>query len=182
MSTSTSTLDRTSTSSKPASNQSGGCMDMPPPVKEHAWLRRFEGDWTTEGEIHMHPGQPPMQVTGTDRCRMIGGFWLVCEGRGDQMNFESRLTLGYDEKIRKYVGTWIDSMTSYLWHYVGTVDAAGRILVLEAEGPSPEDPTKKAKFRDVTEFKSDNHRVFTASRLTADGNWVTFLTINYRRK
>lgn len=157
-------------------------MDMPPPVKEHAWLRRFEGDWTTEGEINMNPSQPPMKVTGSDRARMIGGFWLVCEGRGDQMNFESRLTLGYDEKEKKYVGTWIDSMSGYLWRYEGAVDPSGRILALDTEGPHPEDPEKTAKFREVTEFKSDDHRVYTSSRLNPDGKWSTMLTIHFRRR
>jgi hypothetical protein len=182
MSTNTSTLERQNTPPKPASNEAGFCMNMPPPAKEHAWLRRFEGDWDTEGEIVMGPNQPPMKVTGSDRARTIGGFWLVCEGRGEQMNFESRLTLGFDEKKKKYVGTWVDSMSSHLWSYEGTLDPSGRILSLETEGPQPDDPAKTAKFREVTEFKSDDHRVFTSSRLNPDGQWATMLTIHFRRR
>lgn len=157
-------------------------MDMPPPAKEHAWLRRFEGDWDSEGEIIMGPNQPPMKIKGFDRARMVGGFWLVSEGRGEQMNFESRLSLGYDEKNKKYVGTWIDSMSSHLWHYEGTLDATGRILTLETEGPQPGDPTKNVPFREVTEFKSDDHRVFTSALLKPDGKWATLLTIHFRRR
>jgi hypothetical protein len=182
MSTNTSTIERKTTAPKPASNEAGPPMEMPPPAKEHAWLRRFEGDWNSEGEIVMDPSQPPMKISGFDRARMIGGFWVVSDGRGDQMNFESRLTLGYDEKKKKYVGTWIDSMSSHLWRYEGTVDPAGRILTLETEGPSPENPTKNVKFREVTEFKSDDHRVFTSSKLNPDGKWTTILTIHFRRK
>lgn len=182
MSTNTSTLERKTNAPQPASNEAASGMGMPPPAKEHAWLRRFEGDWTSEGEIAMEPGLPPMKVTGSDRARMIGGFWVVSEGRGDQMNFESRLTLGYDEKKKKYVGTWVDSMSSYMWRYEGTVDSSGRILTLETVGPQPGDPTKTAQFRDVTEFKSDDHRLFTSSKLNPDGKWTTMVTIHYRRR
>jgi hypothetical protein len=182
MSTTTSTIDRKTTAPQTASNESGCCMGMSPPVKQHAWLHRFEGDWDSEGEIVMDPSQPPMKITGFDRARMIGGFWVVSEGRGNEMNFESRLTLGYDEKKQKYVGTWVDSMSSHLWHYEGTVDAAGRILTLETEGPQPDVPGKNVPFREVTEFKSDDHRVFTSSRLNADGKWATLVTIHFRRR
>ena len=157
-------------------------MNMPPPVKEHTWLRRFEGDWDSEGEIVIGPNQPPIKVKGFDRARMIGGFWLVCEGRGEGMDYESRLTLGYDEQKQKYVGTWVDSMTSFLWRYEGTVDATGRILTLETEGPQPDVPGKNVPFREVTEFKTDDHRVFTSLRLNADGQWLTLVTIHYRRR
>jgi hypothetical protein len=182
MSTNTSAIERKASAPKPAANENTPCMDMPPPAKEHGWLRRFEGDWDTEGEIQMDPNQPPMKVKGSDRSRMIGGFWLVSEGRGNEMNFESRLTLGYDEKKKKYVGTWVDSMSSYLWRYEGTVDPSGRILTLETEGPIPPDFTKTVKYREVTEFKSDDHRVFTSARVGPDGKWMTLVTIHSRRR
>lgn len=73
-------------------------------------------------------------------------------------------------------------MSSYLWHYEGTVDATGRILTLETEGPQPDAPGKNVAFREVTEFKSNDYRVFTSSRQTADGQWTTMLTIHYRRR
>jgi len=168
---------RSSTAATPC-----GAADLSPPLPEHAWLEQFAGDWDLEIEISMVPGQPPMKSKGLERGRMVGGFWLVSEARNLEMPFTCQLTLGYEPKKKKYVGAWIDSMSSYLWHYEGVVDATGRKLTLETEGPFPPVPGSVSKFREVTEFKSDDHRVFTSSRLGEDGNWSTHLTIDFRRK
>jgi hypothetical protein len=156
---------------------------MPPPVKEHQWLQQFVGDWDSEAEIVMEPGKPPMKMKSKDVARMVGGFWVVIEGKGEAMGapFHSYLTLGYDSDKKKYVGTWIDSMTSILWKYEGTVDAAGKTLTLETEGPCHLNPGKLSKFREITEFKSNDHRVFTSNVLGADGKWTTLITVNSRR-
>lgn len=172
-------------SSRPDSTPPTTCADMPdmPPQKEHAWLQQLTGDWETEIEMCGAPDQPAMKTKGTDQVRMIGGFWLVSEGRNDAFPYVCRLTLGYDPLKQKYVGTWIDSMSSYLWHYEGVVDAIGRRLTLETEGPFPPMPNAPmTKFREVTEIKSKDHRVFTSARLAEDGQWVTCVRINFRRK
>jgi len=69
-----------------------------------------------------------------------------------------------------------------LWIYEGSLDAAGRILTLETEGPNCMAPGKTARCRDVVEIKSKDQRVFTSSILGDDGKWVTFMTAQYHRK
>jgi hypothetical protein len=160
--------------------------EMPPPAKEHAWLQQFVGDWETDVEINMEPGKPPVKGKGVESDRMLGGFWLVAEGSGTMEGMPgtmtSLLTLGYDPEQKAYVGTWIDSMTSYLWKYNGSVDPSGKKLTLECEGPCPMKPGKLSKFREVTEFKSKDHRVFTSSMLGDDGKWASMVTVHYHRK
>ena len=39
-----------------------------------------------------------------------------------------------------------------------------------------------AKYKDVYEFKSDDHRVLTSRMLGDDGQWDTFMTAEYHRK
>ncbi|HEX8295971.1 MAG TPA: DUF1579 domain-containing protein [Chthoniobacteraceae bacterium] len=158
--------------------------EMPVPAKEHAWLERFVGEWETSAEICCNPAEPPMLCAGTETAAMLGGFWLVARGSSEmgKMPFESVLTLGYDPKRGKYVGTWIDSMTSHLWQYEGTVNAAGNILTLDTEAEFPGAPGKLSRFKEVTEFKSDDHRIFTSSIEGENGEWRTTVTVNYRRK
>ena len=157
--------------------------EMPKPQKEHEWLQQLSGEWDTETEIMVAPGAPPAKSKGTESNRMIGGFWALSEHKGEFMGnaFSGILTLGYDPEKKKYVGTWIDSVTSVLWQYQGTVDATGKILTLEAEGPDPEQAGKRAKFKETIEIKDKDHKVFTSS-MEKDGKWLTFMTAQYQRK
>src|ERR671919_341664 len=155
------------------------------PQKEHQWLQRFVGEWTFEGEATMEPGQPPSKFTGTESVRSLGGLWFLAEGQGEMPGCgpaTMMLTLGYDSQKKRYVGTWIGSMMTHLWVYDGELDADERVLTLNAEGPSMASEGKMTQYKDVIEFKSDDHRVLTSHMLRDDGNWQQFMIANYRRK
>ena len=154
------------------------------PQKEHQWLQRLVGEWTLEGEA-MEPGQPPAKYTGTESVRSLGGLWILAEGQGEIPDVGAAtwiMTLGYDPQKKRYVGTWIGSMMTHLWVYNGELDPDGRVLTLDAEGPNMSAEGKMAKYRDVIEFKSDDHRVLTAWVLGDDGEWREFMTTHYRRR
>ena len=155
------------------------------PQKEHQWLQRFIGEWTFEGEAMMEPGQPPAKFTGTESVRSLGDLWFLAEGQGEMPGggaATTLLTLGYDSQKQRYVGTWIGSMMTHLWVCEGELDADERVLTLNAEGPSMASEGKMTQYKDVIEFKSDDHRVLTSHMLSDDGNWQQFMTANYRRK
>jgi uncharacterized protein DUF1579 len=157
---------------------------LPAPEKEHLWLQQCVGEWESEAEVMMEPGKPPVKCKGTEKTRSLGGFWVVGEGESEMMgmSFKNVMTLGYDAQKKKYVGTWVDSMTSHMWHYEGTVDASGKILTLNSEGPCPCNPGQVVKVREVVEFKNKDHRVFTSSMQGPDGKWNTVVTVNSWRK
>jgi hypothetical protein len=156
---------------------------LPGPAKEHEWLQQLVGEWDSESEMIMEPGAPPQKSKGTESVRAIGGFWVMAENKGDVLGtpVTGILTLGYDAQKQKYVGTWVDSMTGYLWTYEGTLDEAGKVLTLETEGPNFTG-AGTARFKDVIEVKSKDHKVLTSSMQGEDGEWVTFMTAQYRRK
>lgn len=156
---------------------------FPAPEKEHEWLSQFVGEWESNSEATMGPGQPAIKLKGTMQSRKLGGFWVVSELQGDMMGtpMDAIQTIGYDPKSKKYVGTWVDSMMNHMWKYEGTVDSTGKILTLEAKGPNFMVEGKETRFRDAYEFKSADHIVATSSMLGEDGKWVTFMTGNVRR-
>jgi len=155
-----------------------------PRVDEHAWLQQLVGEWTMKSETTMGPGQDPIHMESTESVRSIGGLWVIAEGKAtfNGMSFTSLLTLGYDPEQKAYVGTWIDTLQTHLWTYRGELDAAKRVLSLSAEGPSFDDPSKLAKYRDAIELVSADHKVLTSSVMNDDGTWTTFLRADYRRK
>ena len=156
----------------------------PKPQKEHEWLKQLEGEWVTECEASMAPGQPPVKCQGTEVVRSLGGFWTLGEMKADFMGtpFTGLMTLGYDTKSKKYFGSWVCSMDGHLWKYEGTVDASGKVLTLNTEGPDMSAPGKLAKMKDVIEIKDKDHRVLTSSMQGPDGKWVQFMTMHARRK
>jgi hypothetical protein len=92
------------------------------------------------------------------------------------------MTLGYDPEKGRFVGTWVGSMMPVLWVYDGGLDEAGKVLTLEADGPSMAGDGKTAKYRDVIEIVDDDHRLFRAQVLGDDGRWHQFMTARYWRK
>jgi len=158
--------------------------EMPKPTKEHEALDQFAGEWTATAETVAAPGQEPLKCEGTESAKLVGGFWLVSHGEASMMGMpvKSVLTIGYTPATKKYVGTFICSVDSTHWTYTGTMDDSGKKLTLETEGPSPLDPSKKAKFREVLELHDKDHKTFTSFLQTDDGNWMKIVTVDYRRK
>lgn len=157
--------------------------DFPSPEKEHQWLEQFVGKWEATSECSMGPDQPPIKSEGSMSSRMLGGFWVISEVSyetpGSTMN--AIQTIGYDPAKKKYVGTWVDSATSHMWNYEGTVDESGKVLALDAEGPNFMADGKMTTFRDAYEFESPDLIISTSSILMDDGKWVTFMTGEMRR-
>lgn len=155
------------------------------PQKEHQWLQKLVGEWTYEIEAMMEPDQPPVKSMGTETVRSLGGLWILAEGQGEMGGCGSAttlMTLGYDPQKQRYVGTWIGSMMTYLWIYDGELDASETALTLNSDGPVMTGEEKLGKYKDVIEFKSDDHRVLTSHMLRDDGQWQQFMTAHYRRK
>ncbi len=157
---------------------------MPTPTKEHEWLKQFVGEWDTDMEAVMAPGQPPIKCKGNMSSKALGGFWVLNELTGDFMGTKTLgiQTIGYDPTTKKYIGSYVDSMTDHMWKYSGTVDTTGKHLTLEADGPSFTDPKKTCKFKDAYEFKSKDHIVATSTMLDDDGKWTVIMSGNIKRK
>ena len=155
------------------------------PQQEHHWLQKLVGEWTFETEATMEPGKPPEKFKGAESVRSIGSLWMVCDAGGEMPGggtATTMMTLGYDPARKRFVGTFIGSMMTHMWIYDGELDEPGKILTLDAEGPSFAGDGKMLKYQDIIEFINDDHRTLSSQMLGADGKWVRFMTANYWRK
>ncbi len=155
------------------------------PGPQHRWLQRLVGSWTCEGEATMQPGEPPTTWSSSETVRSVGGLWFLAEGQGEMPGGGTAvtvMTLGYDPARSRYVGSFLGSMMTHLWVYEGELDAGGQRLTLDTEGPGMAPGSGQSKYRDVIEFKSDDHRTLTSYQQQADGEWTVVMTAHYRRQ
>jgi hypothetical protein len=107
------------------------------------------------------------------------------EGSGagpDGSTMTSIMTLGYDPQTKRFVGTFIASMMTHLWIYNGTLNANGKVLTLDTEGPDFSGGSNLVKYQDIIEFVSDDHRILKSQLVGPDGKWMQFMTAHYRRQ
>lgn len=155
-----------------------------PPQKEHEWLQKLCGEWSSEATCAMGPDQPEQVMKGSESIKPLGKLWILCEGKGEMPgggDAHMRLTLGYDPVKKKFVGSWVGSMMTNMWVYEGELDPSGKVLTLNTEGPSMCGGGDMVEYRETIEVKSNDHRVFSSSMKGPDGKWATFMTCHYRR-
>jgi hypothetical protein len=155
------------------------------PQQQHQWLQKLVGDWTAEMECVMQPGEPPVKNTGTESVRSLGGLWTLGEGKGETPDGSpaiSLMTLGYDPQKERFVGSFVASMMTHMWIYEGTLDASGKVLTLDTEGPVMSGDGGMARYQDIIAFIDDDHRTLTSRVRGEDGRWTQFMTAHYRRR
>ena len=127
------------------------------PGAPHKRLAKLAGTWTTRTKAWMEAHKPPMEGTGVCEQKMIlDGRYLQQEYTGEMMG--SPLTginvLGYDNHSKKYVSTWIDSMSTGIYYFEGTASADGKTITQEC---SYDDPIRgPMEWRSVTRIVNDD--------------------------
>lgn len=154
----------------------------PKPGPEHEVLKTDVGTWDATVESFMSGGPAPMISKGTETNALVGGLWLVTDFKADLMGmpFVGHGVTGYDAHKKKYVGTWVDTMSSGLGLTEATWDAATKTMTGTMEAPDPAGQVQKMK--SVVTYKDPDTRIFTMSGAGPDGKDVTFLKITYLRK
>jgi hypothetical protein len=157
----------------------------PKPTKEHEWLQQLVGEWTWESDTSPEPGKPEEKHRGSESVRSLDGIWVIADGKSempDGATSATVMTLGYDPRIERYVGTFVAAMMTEMWVYEGTLDASKNELVLDTEGPSFSDTNKRAKYKDTIRVEDADHRVLSSVYQDENGKWNQFMLSRYTRK
>lgn len=152
------------------------------PQAEHLWLQQLVGQWTFEHQCEMPDGSRSTSP-GKMTCRSLGDLWLIAESSGQSepgSDWSAIMTLGFDPAKGHFVGTFVGSMMTNLWQYAGTLDAGGKILPLETEGPKM-DGSGLGKFRDTIEIIDQDTWMMYSDLLTDDGSWFRFMQSKHVR-
>jgi hypothetical protein len=153
---------------------------MPKPGPEHEILNKDVGTWDATVEMLMPPG-PPSKGTEVNTLGP-GGLWLISDFKSEMMGapFQGHGVSGWDPAKKKYVGTWVDSMSTGVFTIEGTYDAASRSMTSMMSGPGEDGQPMTMKA--VTQMKDDDTRVFTMHMKGPDGKEAPTMRITYKRR
>lgn len=152
--------------------------------QQYQFLTRFVGQWKSKAKTGEFPGQAAVEGTGTMSSQMLGQHWVVSEIKAEMMGapIEALQTIGFDAAKEKFVGSWIDSTSGFVWRYEGVLDEAGQVLTLEAMGPNFSAPGTTTRFRDSYEFKTPDLILAISTMETAPDQWVVLSKGEIRRR
>ena len=158
----------------------------PEVTKEHKLLKKDVGVWDAEMKIWMQgPDGEPMVSKGVERNRSVGDLWVISDYQGDlgDQTFRGHGQFGYDPIKKKFVGTWIDSMTPHISTMEGTYDEQSGEMTMIATGIDPA-TGEESKSKSVSKYPDDNTRIFTMFMKAPGGgdDWVKSMEINYKRR
>jgi hypothetical protein len=152
--------------------------EFPKPGPEHAKLKKeLEGTWDAVMEMN---GQKS-NCTATYKS-ICGGMWMASDFHGDLggMKFEGHGLDGYDQKKKKYVGVWVDSIETAPMHFEGDYDPATKTWAMSGESMGADGRIQK--FKNVTTTKDDDHFTFKMYMVQPDGTEQLAFTIEYARR
>jgi hypothetical protein len=156
---------------------------VPKPTKEHALLKKDVGTWDATVKAWMGPGDPHVSKGKEVNAMLPGDLWILSAFDGDfgGMAFHGRGQFGYDTNKKKYVGTWIDSMSTTPMLMEGTYDESKQTMTMTSDTVGQDG--KPVKTKSVTENKPDGSRVFTMyMKSDATGpDFVKMMEITYTR-
>jgi hypothetical protein len=156
------------------------------PTAEHERLAKDVGTWDATIKSWMGgPSSEPMVSKGVEVGKLMpGGLWLLTEFEGkfgDQV-FHGCGQAGYDPQKKKYVGTWVDSMSTAIMIMEGDFDPDTHTVTMYSKGTGPSGKPYEAKM--TSKYEGDDTRVFTMSMKSEDtkGEYAKLMEITYKRR
>jgi Protein of unknown function (DUF1579) len=154
------------------------------PGPAHKALDALVGDWNIDGRCWMAPDGAPTENKGSAKVRWILGDRFVQEDfSGEFMGkpFHGIGVTGYDNMKKKYVGSWVDDMSTGLFISEGATDADGKVFTFHGKMDDPMTGQKNKPFKFVIRILDPNKHTFEMHDLTL-GEKSKTMEMTYTRK
>ena len=109
--------------------------DLSLPGPEHKILEGLAGTYTAKVKAYFDPAKPPEESVGVLKRKLLMGGRFVqedYEGKIGPETFTGMGLIGYDRLRKKYVITWIDSMSTGFMTSEGTYDPAKKTFIYQS--------------------------------------------------
>jgi uncharacterized protein DUF1579 len=153
------------------------------PGEPHKLFESLAGSWTTATKEWMEPGKPPMESTGSVEMKMVlDGRFLQQDFSGNMMGqpYSGVGISGYDNLRKRYVTTWMDTMSTGMFTMEGTASADGKIITLRGQHAEP--GGGHMTHRAVWTIVDNNTQTFDMFGAHAGGKETKMMEITYTRK
>jgi hypothetical protein len=150
----------------------------------HKLLQLDEGEWDAEMSLFLQPGAPPLVSQCSETNELLpGGLWVISRFEGNIAGapFSGVGMNGYDPVKKKYVGSWVDSMTPHMMTYEGDYDEASKTLTTAAQGRDPQSG-EVVVYKQIARHVNENTRTFEMHAPGADGEYEKMMEIKYTRR
>lgn len=152
--------------------------------ESHKNLEAFVGTWETKNKYWMAPDAPPQESTGVSENRMVlGNRFLEMRYEGQFMGqpFTGIGYTGYDNVKKKYIGSWMDSMSTAMMTSLGDSDAAGKVMNFNITGDDPM-TGKPMKMKEKLTVTDNDHHTMEMWGPAPDGKMFKMMEMSYTRK
>ena len=149
--------------------------EPPKPGPELEVLKKLVGTWDLTMKFD------GMESKGTVTYKMdLGGLWLASDLQSEfaGQKISGRGFDSYDPAKKKYVGIWMDSMSTSPLVTEGTFDQATKTLTMAGEGPGMDG--KPTKYKSVSVMPDDD--TINVTMHIGDGKDPAFTFVYKRRK
>jgi len=154
------------------------------PGEGHQFLEKLTGTWEARTKFWMEPGAPPMESTGTSVNELtLGGRFLKSEYTSEFMGapFQGMALDGFDNQKQKYVGLWVDTMSTLMLVFEGACDDAGAVRTMHADYTDAMSG-KPAQMKGITTVVSADEHRYEAWTTGPGGDLVKSMEVVYTRK
>ena len=153
------------------------------PGAPHRLLARMAGSWKTNTKSWFEPGKPPTESKGSCEQKMIlDGRFLHQAFTGDMMGalFTGVGITGYDNFKKRYVSTWMDSMSTGIFFFEGISSSDEHTIAMECR---TEDPVRgSVRWRSMTRIVDDDTHLFEMYITDRSDKEQKMMEITYTRK
>jgi hypothetical protein len=154
------------------------------PTEQHKLLEHEVGTWDANVKIWGEPGAEPLESKATEKNELLpGGLWIISRFEGEMagMKFSGVGTTGYDPIEKKYVATWIDSMSPHMMIMKGEYDPATKTTTLTGDSRDPM-TGKMVSTKEISRHIDENSRTFEMYVPDKDGKMFKVMEIQYKRR
>jgi len=154
------------------------------PGDAHKKLSPMAGTFNANVKMWMAPGAPPTAGDGVaENSWALDGRWLQQQFSGTFMGmpFHGVGYTGYDNIKKKYVGSWMDSMSTSMMISSGKAEADGKSFTFSS---TMDDPMtgKSSPVKEKVTVVDDDHHTLEMWGAGPDGKMFKMMEINYTRK